>query len=239
MFLHSSQSNSQKSKTITIYTVLALFLKTKVFPSLLKLFRSFQKKLHSCLPSLCNSHSQLSLPMLQRCKCYSSIPNFPKRNLIEHRTAAREHGWAEMMKKDITCPTAGGTATLSHACHTGPPPTSVMKHPHSKPTGSMEHTKSKKWDGTVTMYPSGAPEVTMTPGIDCEGETGPSCSFITFAKATCSEEPLSASGSEMPKHHKGHKTHSSFPTITASAGATKTVHAKHTATCKAAAVTNS
>ena len=28
----------------------------------------------------------------------------------------------EMIKKNLTCPTAGGTATVSIACPTGPPP---------------------------------------------------------------------------------------------------------------------
>ena len=135
------------------------------------------------------------------------------------------------MKKDITCPTAGGTATITHPCQTGPPPTE-KKHPHSKPTAEPMYTGSMHWDGTITVYPSGAPETTVTPGIECQGTSGPSCSFVIFASPTCSLQPHGTG--VYHKGGKGEKSHTSIPTVSASSGATKTVRAKHTATCRAA-----
>ncbi len=136
------------------------------------------------------------------------------------------------IKKHLTCPTSGGTATVSFPCPTGPPPTGKPSHPHSKPT-NLPTGHHKKWDGTITIYPSGAPEVTKTRGIDCQGESGgPSCSQVVFASPTCAPPTNLPKPSDFPSF-----SHKSFPTVTASAGETKTVHAHGPPTCKAAKAT--
>ena len=227
MFPDGCLESRKENRANSTFNTLSLFLKTiKLLHSFLKYLNLFAKPSFLLYISM-----QFSLATIIACATalcvFFMLISFHKNCLTRHRTAARDHGYHDMMKKHITCPTAGGTATISHPCHTGPPPTSILKHPHSKPTSAMEHTKSEKWDGTVTVYPSDAPEVTVTPGIDCQGETGPSCALVTFASPTCSLQPH-----ETGEHHKADKTYKSFPTITASAGAVKTVHAKHTATCK-------
>lgn len=135
------------------------------------------------------------------------------------------------IKKHLTCPTSGGTATVSIPCPTGPPPTGKPSHPHSRPT-DMPTGHHKKWDGTITVYPSGAPEVTKTLGIDCAGESGPSCSQVIFASMTCAPPTNLPKPNDFPSF-----SHKSFPTVTASAGETKTVHAHGPPTCKAAEAT--
>lgn len=135
-------------------------------------------------------------------------------------------------EKFLECPAEGGNATVSLPCPPAGRPDGRRpggRHPDG-PDGSNGRPDSRRpaWDGTVTVFPTGAPEVTVTMGIDCKG-----CTAVAFAKPTCTNLPRNRRPDEQRTRTRNRMTqsHSSHPTVTASDGATKTVYAKGPPTC--------